>query len=73
MANTAAKYLADLDVASDVKGLFLCGADMGLCGLAADMQGGWLAANAVLGYELKDSPFDLGEDTRDVTRDLRNI
>jgi len=73
MANTTAKYLCDVDVASEVKGLYLCGADVGLSGLAADVQGGWLAANAVLGYDLKESFFDLGDDTRDVTRDIRNI
>ena len=73
IANLTSKFAADLDVASDVKCLFLCGRDVGLSGLAADVQGGWLAANAVLGYDLKDSAFDLSDETRDITRDIRSI
>jgi hypothetical protein len=73
IANLTSKFTTDVDVASDVKGLFLCGRDVGLSGLAADLQGGWLAANAVLGYDLKDSVFDLSDETRDITRDIRSI
>ena len=36
------------------QGLFLCGRDISTTGLAGDIQGGWMAANAVLGYEGKD-------------------
>jgi hypothetical protein len=34
--------------------LYLTGRDLGSSGLAGDLQGGWVAANAVLGYTLSD-------------------
>ena len=74
MANTTAKFTADVDVACrHVQGLYLCGPDIGLTGTASHIQGGWLAANAVLGYDLKDDMWDLGDETRDLTRDLRCV
>jgi hypothetical protein len=36
------------------QGLFLCGRDIATGGLGGDIQGGWMAANAILGYGLKD-------------------
>ena len=36
------------------QGLYLCGRDISTTGLAGDIQGGWMAANAVLGYDAKD-------------------
>jgi hypothetical protein len=32
--------------------LYLCGRDIATCGLAGDIQGGWIAANAILGNML---------------------
>ena len=33
---------------------FLTGRDLATAGLAGDLQGGWVAANAILGYSLSD-------------------
>lgn len=56
LANLPTKYAAmNLTATTDIKGLFLCGRDVATTGTAADFQGGWAAANAVLGY----SPVEL--------------
>ena len=36
------------------QGLYLCGKDVATFGLAGDIQGGWVCANAVLGYVASD-------------------
>jgi hypothetical protein len=51
LANLPTKYAATaLTATTDIKNLFLCGRDIATTGTAADFQGGWAAANAVLGY-----------------------
>ena len=51
------------------KGLYLCGGDLATPGLAGEFQGGWLSANAVLGYtsdELKSLSKNLASDLKNV-------
>ena len=51
LANLPTKYEATgLTATTDIKGLFLCGRDIGTTGTAAEFQSGWATANAVLGY-----------------------
>ena len=37
-----------------MQGLFLCGRDIATNGTGGDIQGGWMAANAALGYTAAD-------------------
>ena len=68
-ANTISKYSKPLSACSDLKGLYFCGRDVATSGgLSADLQGGFVAANAVLDYTLGDKA-----NGRNVLRDLQNI
>ena len=63
-----AKYSTALGVAvPGVSGLFLCGADLALTGAVSEIQSGWAAANAALGYSKKDLS---GVPSRNVIADL---
>jgi len=69
ISQSTAKYSASLSAASSsISGLFFCGRDMGTSGLAGEIQGGWVAANAVLGYT--DKHFKAG---RSIISDLQNV
>ena len=52
-----------------VQNFYLTGKDVGSVGLAGELQGGWAAANAVLGY----SVTELTQHQRNVVADLRNV
>jgi len=68
ISQSTAKYCAPLSAISSINGLYFCGRDLGTSGLAGEMQGGWVAANAVLGY----TPKHL-EARRSVISDLHNV
>ena len=68
VANTSAKYAANLNAIADIKGLTFCGPDIGTGGLAGDIQSGWVAANAALGYTSQDL-----RSNRNIVNDLRNV
>ena len=52
----------------DIEGLYMCGRDLGISGFAADIQGGFVAANAALGYNAQDY-----SDAKNVISDLRSM
>lgn len=47
---TTDKFAAPLSAHTAVQGLFFCGRDLATAGLPGDVQGGYVAACAVLGY-----------------------
>mmetsp|Transcript_5301 Transcript_5301/g.5448 ORF Transcript_5301/g.5448 Transcript_5301/m.5448 type:complete len:765 (+) Transcript_5301:48-2342(+) len=68
LSSTPEKFTSQIGSTADVPGLFLCGRDVSTSGLAGELQGGWVAANAVLGYGVN----DLGSG-RDILMDLRTV
>jgi hypothetical protein len=68
VAATSDKFAAKLNAKTDLKGLFFCGADIGTGGLAGEIQSGWIAANAALGYTIENLQAN-----RNVVVDLQNI
>lgn len=55
---------------TNIPGLFLCGEDLTLgAGMEGAVQGGWIAAHAVLGY----TPTDLFLRRRTLSTDLPNF
>ena len=68
IANNSTKYAANLNAIADVKGLVFCGPDIGTGGLTGDIQSGWVAANAALGYTSSDLRIN-----RNIVNDLRNV
>lgn len=67
-ANTVSKYAKPVSACSDLQGLYFCGRDVATSGLSADLQGAFVAANAVLGYTVEDK-----KNMRNVISDLKNI
>lgn len=51
-----------------MQNLYLTGRDLATAGLAGDLQGGWVAANAVLGYTLGELVA-----SRNIVSDLANL
>jgi len=51
---TAAKFGCKISSTTEIANFFLTGRDLATAGLAGDLQGGWVAANAILGYSLSD-------------------
>jgi hypothetical protein len=55
VSNNLAKYTSNLSAFSDVRGLYHTGRDIAsTTGLAGDLQAGWITANAVLEYDMKE-------------------
>lgn len=65
---TKDKFMAPLSAHSSVQGLFFCGRDLGTSGLAGEIQGGYVAACAVLGYTKADLLAG-----RNVAADIQNL
>ena len=51
---TRKKFSAPISAISPIPGLYFCGKDIATSGLAGDIQGGYIAACAVLGYSRQD-------------------
>lgn len=68
LANSPSKYDTKISSAADIGGLFFCGKDFGSAGLMGDIQGAWVATNAVLRYSAAE--LVLG---RNITHDLESI
>lgn len=65
LSSTAGKFNSKLGSCTDIAGLYLGGKDISSSGLAGEIQGGWIAANAVLGYTVNDLII-----SRNITSDL---
>jgi hypothetical protein len=65
---TKKKFAAPLSAESPLPGLFFCGRDMATSGLSGDVQGGYVAACAVLGYTKAELATG-----RNIATDIQNL
>ena len=68
LSNTIFKYSKPISACSELKNLYFCGRDVATIGLGADLQGAFVAVNAVLGYDLTDKA-----NMRNIISDLKNL
>jgi hypothetical protein len=68
LAPTCARFTADINASTNIRNLFLCGADLASPGLQGDFQAGYLGASAALGYSSGDMLIG-----RNLITDLHNV
>jgi hypothetical protein len=68
IAFTKARFTSPISAVAPIPGLYFCGKDLATAGLAGEMQGGYVAACAVLGYS-KDELVG----GRNVAVDIQNL
>jgi hypothetical protein len=68
LAFTKARFSSPISAIAPISGLFFCGKDLSTAGLAGEIQGGYVAACAVLGYS-KDELVG----GRNVAVDIQNL
>ena len=68
LSNTIFSGSKPISACSELKNLYFCGRDVATIGLGADLQGAFVAVNAVLGYDLTDKA-----NMRNIISDLKNL
>eukprot|EP01038_Epipyxis_sp_PR26KG_P005102 gene5102-7111_t len=68
LSSTSSKFKSKISAVTEIENFFLTGKDLSTIGLAGDIQGGWIGANAVLGYSMTDL-----SNGRNIATDLTHI